>query len=242
MSRCVSVCRKKPLAECNDHSKCSYVNGTTRKYCRLGTKYKMSKPRCNIINKMTKKQAAVYIQRFVKKKTAKKQEALLKSRTAKNKVVQGKKIARFMKNVNPHKRRAYFLKSVCSDSGVCIAFGKEYAKIKEHFDNFSFKYVTNMKRIGKVSSNGFVDLITFENEGYVSNAVLKSSKKTTGDNLYYEYLVGKFLNKQSLRFSCFTSTEVEANTGNETAPNMATTDKLKINFFIHIRFRLFKSN
>ena len=120
---------------------------------------------------------------------------------------QGKTIARFMKNVNPNKRRAYFLKSVCSDSGVCIAFGKENDKIKQHFDNFAnFNYVTKKERIGAHSVNGFVDLITYENEGYISNAILKSSRIKNGDNLYYEFLVGQFINNQSLRFSCFVET------------------------------------
>jgi hypothetical protein len=204
MPKCISVCRKKTLTDCGVHTKCSYVNGTTRKYCRLTSKYKMSKPRCNIVKRMTKKQAAIHIQQFVKNRTAKKKALQL---DASNKIVQGRKIAKFMKNINPNKRRAYFLKSVCSDSGVCIAFGKENDKIKKHFDNFSnFKYFKNKRRIGNPSANGFVDLITYENEGYISNAVLKSSAKKDGDNLYYEFLVGQFINKQSFRFSCFVET------------------------------------
>ena len=45
-------------------------------------------------------------------------------------------VQRFM-NKTKHKRIARFLLSVCSDSGVCIAFGKEINKIKAFFGNFN---------------------------------------------------------------------------------------------------------
>jgi hypothetical protein len=106
--------------------------------------------------------------------------------------------------------RANFLGTVCSDAGDCIAFGKEIKKIKKHFDGFtSFNYVTNCLRITQPSSNGIVDIITYERNGYRANAILKTSSSTIqnhGDNLYYEYLVGQFLNRQSLFFPCFVET------------------------------------
>ena len=43
MTRCVSTCQKKSLDNCKSNSKCIYVNGKTRKYCRLSYKYKMNK-------------------------------------------------------------------------------------------------------------------------------------------------------------------------------------------------------
>ena len=123
-----------------------------------------------------------------------------------NKKIKTRKIFKFMKNVNPHKRRAFFLKAVCSNSGVCLAFGKENAKIKQHFDFASFNYMTTSKKIGEQSNNGFVKLIEYQHEGYVAHAVLKSAMEPTSDNLYYEYLVGQFINKQLMYYPCFLET------------------------------------
>ena len=122
------------------------------------------------------------------------------------KKIQTRKIFKFMKNVNPHTRRAYFLKGVCSNSGVCLAFGKENAKIKQHFDFASFNHMTSSNRIGVQSNNGFVKLIEYQHKGYLAHAVLKSAMRPTSDNLYYEYLVGKFINKQIIYYPCFLET------------------------------------
>lgn len=122
------------------------------------------------------------------------------------KKIKTRKIFKFMKNVNPHKRRAYFLKGVCSNSGVCLAFGKENAKIKQHFDFASFNHMTSSNRIGAQSNNGFVKLIEYQHEGYLAHAVLKSAMEPTSDNLYYEYLVGQFINKQMMNYPCFLET------------------------------------
>jgi len=124
----------------------------------------------------------------------------------KNKVA-SKKIGRFMMETKL-KRQARFLKSICSDSGVCIAFGTEINKINEFFNNFTdLTYaVSPIKKIGAVSANGFVKEITYRREGYESFAVLKSSTKPTSDNLMYEYEVGQFINKQNKIFPCFLET------------------------------------
>ena len=115
-------------------------------------------------------------------------------------------IQRFMKKTK-HKRIAAFLNAVCNDSGVCIAFGKEIKKIKAFFGNFSFDYIKDpIKRIGAVSVNGFVNELKFTHKGYSSYAILKSSARELSDNLMYEYRVGQFLNKMSLRFPCFVET------------------------------------
>lgn len=96
---------------------------------------------------------------------------------------------------------------VCSDSNECISFGKEIKIIKEFFGNFAnFDYVTEFIEIGTPSVNGFIKKITYEKQGYTANTVLKSSRKDSADNLYYEYLVGKFLNTQSMFFPCFVET------------------------------------
>lgn len=107
------------------------------------------------------------------------------------------------------KQRALFLNTICSDSGVCLAFGKEDAKIKKFFDGFStFKYTQpTVNRVGAISANGFVNMLEYDRAKYKSYAILKSSAKTSGDNLYYEFLVGRyFINKQKRRFPCFVET------------------------------------
>jgi hypothetical protein len=100
------------------------------------------------------------------------------------------------------------LKSVCSDAGVCIAFGREASTIKKHFANFAnFRLLSEpAKGIGAVSANGFVKELTYVNQGYVANAVLKSSAYQNADNLLYEALVGFFVNKLAIRFPSFVET------------------------------------
>jgi hypothetical protein len=104
-------------------------------------------------------------------------------------------IARFMKQTK-YTRKARFLNSVCSNSGLCIAFGIYSDEIKKFFNGFSsFDYVESVRPIGISSNNGFVYSIKYKHRGYVANAILKSSAKSNGDNLLYEYIVGKQINK-----------------------------------------------
>jgi hypothetical protein len=104
-------------------------------------------------------------------------------------------ISRFMKQTK-YTRKARFLNSVCSNSGLCIAFGIYSDEIKKFFNGFSsFDYVESVRSIGIPSSNGFVYSVKYKHRGYIANAILKSSAKPTGDNLMYEYIVGKQINK-----------------------------------------------
>jgi hypothetical protein len=117
------------------------------------------------------------------------------------------KIQTFMLS-NRDKIKSRFLKSVCSDSGVCIAFGTESNNIKNFFNNFlTFQYVVPpIIRVGEVSKNGFVNQITYEREGYKAYTILKSSVNKVSDNLLYEYLVGQYINKMTMIFPCFLET------------------------------------
>jgi len=101
-----------------------------------------------------------------------------------------------------------YLKLICTDSGECIAFGKEIQKIKTLFNNFDdFEYVSeNPISIGDQSKNGFLKKIIYERNGYKVYTVLKSSIKETADNLLYEGLVGLYLNKTGVLYSCFVET------------------------------------
>ena len=108
---------------------------------------------------------------------------------------------------NISKNRAVFLNRICSDSGVCMAFGKQTKRIKKHFKGFvDFEYaISPVNNIGS-GGNGFIKSITYERDGYTSNAILKSSIKTHGDNLLFEYIAGQYINKQCLVFPCFIET------------------------------------
>jgi hypothetical protein len=89
-----------------------------------------------------------------------------------------------------------------------LAFGRENKDIKDLFDGFvDFRYLSDLKRVGERSSNGFVLKLQYERMNYKVNTLLKSAKKKHSDNLYYEYLVGtKFINRVNLFFPCFTET------------------------------------
>ena len=124
-----------------------------------------------------------------------------------------KTIGKFMKTTD-EKRKSHFLKSVCSDSGMCIAVGKEIRQINKFFNHFTdFTYVSDpVKPIGVPSANGFIKEITYTRDGYKSYAILKSSVgpkdslSLPPDNLMYEYEVGQYINKQNSIFSCFLET------------------------------------
>lgn len=181
--RCFSKCRKLTREECsNKPTFCQFTRGQ-RNYCRLRNSYLLDK-NCNITKKTPKNKNA---------KNTKKNAST--------------KIKGFMIKTGD-KRRAVFLRTICADSGVCVAFGTEINKINKFFDNFSnFEYVVSPARtIGKESNNGFVKEIKYEREGYDAYAVLKSSSRKDADNLMYEYEVGQYINKQNTIFPCFLET------------------------------------
>jgi hypothetical protein len=157
------------------------------------------------------------IKSSIKSSSTRKREREIESANRKTKKLQKSKkqaetnLRRFFRKNAPaikHKIRTQFLKSICSDSGVCIAFGKEENKIKQFFDNFvDFNWAISRRRIGAPSVNGFVYEITYERDNYLAHAVLKSSTKASADNLSYEYFVGKIINKHFIkRFPCFVET------------------------------------
>jgi hypothetical protein len=109
-----------------------------------------------------------------------------------------KKITEQMRNKDiMGQKKAKFINSICSDSGVCIAFGGRNAKVIKHFfkDFIGFDYMDSISPIGEKSANGFLYSLKYVREAYVSHAVLKSSRKAHADNLMYEYGVGLEINK-----------------------------------------------
>ena len=122
-------------------------------------------------------------------------------------------------NKKSKKLKSNFTKSIlsllCNDSSICINFGvltiNLNEMIKNYFDNFDFKYISeknpnSVVAIGAPSGNGFVKLLTYENDGHKAHAILKSTLRENEDNLMYEYEVGQFINKQNKIFSCFIET------------------------------------
>jgi hypothetical protein len=89
----------------------------------------MHKPKCNITRKYARASAAKAIQRFVRKRNTRQIPARNEPRVFTN-TVQGKRLSLFVKRTDTVKRRSEYLNAVCSDAGVCIAFGKEIDKIK----------------------------------------------------------------------------------------------------------------
>ena len=215
--KCFSKCRKKSEKECGPKI-CKYINGKKYKYCRLGFKYKMDE-NCNITRrnkktKMTKKQARLNINAFINK-TKKKRKSSVKSekqsvkseKQSVNKDTAANKIQRFMKK-NKMKIKSRFLQSICSDSGVCLAFGRSTNDIKTFFNYFvDMKYVNApLKRLGAPSANGFVNEVSYERENYKAHSIIKSSANINADNLFYEYLCGLVANTWAVRFPCFLET------------------------------------
>ena len=161
------------------------------------------------VRSFTRKRAQKTIGNFMKKAEQKRKADLaqLEAVNAFTRKRAQKSIGKFMKKTE-FKRKSKFLQAICSDSGVCIAFGKERKKIFDFFDGFTkFDYLKSIKAIGAVSSNGFVKELEYEREGYIAHAILKSSKEKDADNLMYEYLIGLSINMNLLKyFPCFIET------------------------------------
>jgi len=194
----------KGLSQENCLPPCGFVNGEKRKYCRIKTR-KIDKnckglsqenciPPCSYINGKIRKYC-----KTANVKTVKTVKIVKSSTSARKKI--GNFILKNRDNITSH-----FLTSVCSDSGVCIAFGKESEKIKTFFDNFVFHYKKNQRELSK-GANGIVYEIEYERLKYKAYTIIKTAQKKTSDNLIYEYLVGMlYINKYYKKFPCFLET------------------------------------
>lgn len=219
--KCETSCLQKEEDKCNLPF-CKYIN-KSRKYCTLNRKlFTLRKENCQIypktkyiktkytkINKTKNNKTKKIIQYSVKNKdnllsTRRKEilSALRKKRAT-------RKIKIFMEKPSIREKiTARFLTNICSDSGVCIVFGKESNKIKGFFDNFvDFKYLTgDIKKIGEVSQNGFIYELMYTRQKYNAYAILKSSVNPSNDNLMYEYFVGQAVNTFNISLPCFIET------------------------------------
>jgi hypothetical protein len=94
-----------------------------------------------------------------------------------------------------------------------LAFGKETNKIHTLFKKFTdFTNVTKITNSATVLKNGFVVRIQLEKQfdeySYSTCFLLKSVQKANnkGDDLYYEYIAGRVINRFAERFPCFVET------------------------------------
>jgi hypothetical protein len=168
--------------------------------CRLFEKPECNPPRCKYVSGQTLKYCRLSHNYKMKKPSCNVTRRIKKKDLAGH----AKKVIETMV-----KRSKKHLQFICSDSGVCIAFGKNIAEITQFFKGFTdFTYALSpIKQIGKMSANGFVKEISYVKEGYKADAILKSSRTAVSDNLVYEYLVGiKYINRIMKRFPCFLET------------------------------------
>ena len=168
--------------------------------CRLFEKPECNPPRCKFVSGQTLKYCRLSHRYKMKKPNCNVTRRVKKKDMD---IAAKKTIGTFITRSKKH------IQFICSDSGVCIAFGKNTDEINQFFKGFSdFKYALSpIKQIGKTSANGFIKEISYKKEGYNADAILKSSKRIKADNLVYEYLVGiKYVNRIMKRFPCFLET------------------------------------
>ena len=177
--------------------------------CKNGTVQRPVKSRICVSKKTKTKTRTKNKTKHTKKEGKSRSKSPVKLNPTKQKTKQlyHNTIQKFMKNTTL-KRQSHFLQNICSDVGMCIAFGLENNKIRNFFHGFtSFEFVVPpIKSIGVVSVNGFIKEISYQNLNYTANAILKSSIRYISDNLAYEYMVGMQINKWTKYFPCFVET------------------------------------
>ena len=158
-------------------------------------------------------------------------EILFKKLNSKQNVKTKQEKLKNIKSIVFDKRRVKYLNTICSDSGECLAFGRESAEIRKVFTDFiDFRHLKKTKRVGQPSSNGFVLNLYYETMNYKANALLKSSRGTLSDNLFYEYLVGiLFINKINQIFPCFTETYHLFKHNSTDTKNLIETNSVHVN-------------
>jgi hypothetical protein len=105
------------------------------------------------------------------------------------------------------KEDAAQLKAACADSDMCMVLGMYDGPMNRFTDGFqNLHYLTECRRLGAPSINGFVFGMTFLRKGYKTFAVLKSTRAPGADNLMYEYRVGLFLNTKLRQLPNFVAT------------------------------------
>lgn len=124
-----------------------------------------------------------------------------------------------------------YLKDICYDSHYCIGVGIEKEKINNFFNHYiDFKYATSPIYTINEGNNGFIKKIIYKRQHFKAYAILKFQIKNNKDSLFYEYLVGFFLNNYLHKVPSFITTyglfEYTSNTGLKENINVKDLKKL----------------
>jgi len=207
--KCVSICKGLNVNDCESTRRCRYNRGRKRSFCRLNMSgYQMNKDcvtKVRITNRNRENEKAKTVGNNMQK---------LMNRLKAKRQTNRERLNKFLYQ----RVRAKWLSTLCSDAGFCITLlPREVRKVAEYFNNFiTFQYVKSpIRRIGGNGGNGFIDEIVYERSGYRTSAILKSMRVRFhpdtgnlmyGDALFYEYIVGTFLNDMTDRFPIFVKT------------------------------------
>jgi hypothetical protein len=239
---------------------CKYAEGPKRQFCRI-SKNTRKQDKTNNNNSTEKYKAANIIKKFMKNKTRRnnrinnentdlerdnKAASIIQKlfKNNRNKTIKERKEKLAVNKIGKFfikKRdniRSNFLTRVCSDSGVCLAFGKESDKIKSFFNDFlNYQYKNKVIELSK-GDNGVVFEIEYERLKYKAYTILKVSKYKDSDNLMYEYFVGLFINTIYKKFPCFLETYGVCinplNFNNQKFINISSSSKDDVQKLIHI--------
>ncbi len=105
-------------------------------------------------------------------------------------------------------------KTACPIAGECNFFNQQEDFFSTWAMDIQKSNITGIRPIGKPSANGFVREIQLTKEfhdgvklvNYDSHVILKSNLEKESDNLFYEWVVGLYLNKLMDRFPIFCKT------------------------------------
>jgi hypothetical protein len=103
---------------------------------------------------------------------------------------------------------------ICNEWGECFILGSNSTHVKRLFQNFNFFTSTNIKsenKIGSSSENATVKQLQWVKNNITLWSIVKTTNDEETDNLIYECIVGKFLNKMTNIFPCFLETYGYAN-------------------------------
>lgn len=108
------------------------------------------------------------------------------------------------------KEKYKIIKKICPNTTQCISFGTQSDEIRELFDEFKIpsKLIneSEMKQIGETSANGVIYRLKYQIKDYYAHTIVKNANSPSADNLFYEAIVGWYINSKIQYFPCFVET------------------------------------
>jgi hypothetical protein len=124
------------------------------------------------------------------------------------------------------------IKKICPNSVQCISFGTQSNDIRELFDEFKIpsKLINEyeIKQIGEKSNNGVIYRLKYQINDYYANTIVKNANRHEADNLFYEAIVGWYINTKTQFFPCFVETYDLYKNENIRDPNTNSFDDFNI--------------